>query len=1049
MRLEELFLDGFGHFHQRTFSLACGRVTVFYGPNEAGKSTLMAFIRTVLLGFPGQNRNAHYPPLAGGRHGGRIRLSGDDGQFYTIQRYVGTRGGTVEVLNDTGESLDPADFMPRITGQASQSVFNHVFAFGIDELQRVELLDDSSVNEAIYSAGQGVPGLSGFRQRLATRQQEIFLSNRGTSQEIPALVKTIREIDEQLTTIAGNANRYGSLMSRRAAIDTELQALEVERSQSNSRLSDLRNLTEGWEDWVELNDCESRLKALPLYVHFPDEAISRLEAFQERIRVSKTDRDEAAERLRVTTEAAAAVIPDEALLEEAGRVEEIRRGRGGFDESVRDLPERQAELREMEAGFVSRAADLGRPWDEADLEAFDTSLVVRNQVDSWKDRLAHSGETLRRAELRLEQEKQTLLDRQLDTRESGEQLPGEAPVLDEVGLADQQDALRTARGCLTEFERQRQNHENLRGQLNVLTSGTGSRGGKPAPIPVIWLVLLALAGAALAVIGVFLGGQALLLGVAGGLILIIVAIVLWFSGRAGPSPESSPVTSPLARQAEEAEKGMEFLRQALLTAAERLDLAGQPDGAALESAEARLVSIGTQIGAWSAANHRLEEAFRREHSQEQRLADAAKAQEVAAASHEEAQEEWGQWLRECQLDDTLTPEGMTSFLANIDAARGVLGETRRMRTRGAAIETDIEEFRQKVEPLAAVHTIALAAGNWGQLATAADTLISRLEQAREAQSRRQAAVEQRDADRRAVDEREQRLMAAQQELNDFMALGETDDPEDFRLRARDHDTRVELDRNRNELRRSLERLSGPGERFDAFRERLAGTDQIRLNEESGEVAGQIQEMEERRGILLEERGGIENELERLTGEEESSRLRVKRETLVAQLQESAREWSKLTFAQELLERTRQKFEVERQPRVVQHAQDFFSRITGQRYTRLFVPIGERSVTVMDGAGGHKRPQELSRGTREQLYLSLRFGLVREFGEHAERLPVVVDEVLVNFDPERARLAAESFAELSETNQVLVFTCHPGMAELFTDVAGAQVIDVEPARVAST
>ena len=90
MKLEELFLDGFGHFHQRTFSPAEEPVTVFLGPNEAGKSTLLAFIRTVIFGFPRQGRDAHYPPLAGGRHGGRIRLSGDDGQAYTLERYAGT-----------------------------------------------------------------------------------------------------------------------------------------------------------------------------------------------------------------------------------------------------------------------------------------------------------------------------------------------------------------------------------------------------------------------------------------------------------------------------------------------------------------------------------------------------------------------------------------------------------------------------------------------------------------------------------------------------------------------------------------------------------------------------------------------------------------------------------------------------------------------------------------------------------------------------------------------------------------------------------------------
>ena len=79
--------------------------------------------------------------------------------------------------------------------------------------------------------------------------------------------------------------------------------------------------------------------------------------------------------------------------------------------------------------------------------------------------------------------------------------------------------------------------------------------------------------------------------------------------------------------------------------------------------------------------------------------------------------------------------------------------------------------------------------------------------------------------------------------------------------------------------------------------------------------------------------------------------------------------------------------------MVRLAQAFFSHITSRPYERLFVPIGDRTVTVMDGTGGAKQPEALSRGAREQLYLALRSGLVREFGALAERLPVVVDEVL--------------------------------------------------------
>ena len=60
--------------------------------------------------------------------------------------------------------------------------------------------------------------------------------------------------------------------------------------------------------------------------------------------------------------------------------------------------------------------------------------------------------------------------------------------------------------------------------------------------------------------------------------------------------------------------------------------------------------------------------------------------------------------------------------------------------------------------------------------------------------------------------------------------------------------------------------------------------------------------------------------------------------------------------------------------------------------------------------------------------------------------MIVDEILVNFDPERAQRAAEGFAELSQTNQILVFTCHPSIRDLFTAAASnTQVIEIDADR----
>ncbi len=92
------------------------------------------------------------------------------------------------------------------------------------------------------------------------------------------------------------------------------------------------------------------------------------------------------------------------------------------------------------------------------------------------------------------------------------------------------------------------------------------------------------------------------------------------------------------------------------------------------------------------------------------------------------------------------------------------------------------------------------------------------------------------------------------------------------------------------------------------------------------------------------------------------------------------------------------------------------------------------MQVADQVGARKDIPDLSRGTAEELYLALRFGLVREFARRAEPLPVIMDDILVNFDPKRAKEACEALAELSKDQQVLLFTCHPETVDLVRSAA---------------
>ncbi|MGP8065865.1 MAG: ATP-binding protein, partial [Acidimicrobiales bacterium] len=71
MKLTGIHVDGYGTLADLDLDGIAPSLTVVYGLNEAGKSTLLDFVRAVLFGFPDRrSRQNARPPLRGGRHGG-------------------------------------------------------------------------------------------------------------------------------------------------------------------------------------------------------------------------------------------------------------------------------------------------------------------------------------------------------------------------------------------------------------------------------------------------------------------------------------------------------------------------------------------------------------------------------------------------------------------------------------------------------------------------------------------------------------------------------------------------------------------------------------------------------------------------------------------------------------------------------------------------------------------------------------------------------------------------------------------------------------------
>ena len=161
----------------------------------------------------------------------------------------------------------------------------------------------------------------------------------------------------------------------------------------------------------------------------------------------------------------------------------------------------------------------------------------------------------------------------------------------------------------------------------------------------------------------------------------------------------------------------------------------------------------------------------------------------------------------------------------------------------------------------------------------------------------------------------------------------------------------------------------------------------------------------------------------------------------------ADEWSVLRIAAHLIDQAREKYEQERRPAVLKEAERYFPHFTKGNYAEIRTPAGADRIIVLAPNGTTKDAGQLSRGTAEQLYLSLRFGFVREFVGRSEPLPLVFDDILVNFDPGRARATAEAIRDLSKDLQIFFFTCHPATVKLIREVeSGVPVYALKNSRL---
>jgi hypothetical protein len=217
---------------------------------------------------------------------------------------------------------------------------------------------------------------------------------------------------------------------------------------------------------------------------------------------------------------------------------------------------------------------------------------------------------------------------------------------------------------------------------------------------------------------------------------------------------------------------------------------------------------------------------------------------------------------------------------------------------------------------------------------------------------------------------------------------------------------------------------------DAVQRELNDGNVEEWRQRSTRLASELAELETSRDEIMRQLRQLETDIASARAESaELPVLEAERAALATETLASVRAARALVVAGSLLEDTRRHIDRESQPPALRRASEALSAITFSRYERVGQSEDQRELTVLDTRSGWTPVTQLSRGTVDQLYFSLRVGLAAESEQRGARPPIVIDDVLDHFDPKRSQAMARQVVELSRKHQVFVFTRRPETSDL--------------------
>ena len=1064
MRVKDLQIDGFGVWTGLSIDSLPDGMTLFYGPNEAGKTTVMQFLRAMLYGFTPDRREKYLPPIYGGTPGGAIRVTGPGGGYQIRRHCQMTNESVTGQLSVTGQDglAQGQHRLNMLLGQVDEAIFTNVFAIGMRELQELNTLDDTAAADELYKLSSGLDRVSlvdvirSLRDGRKTLIGETEKTRLADADQLESLVRRREQLRDEVQSLTGHSRRWSEFASQRQTQQVEIGDLSDRITNWEREARVVEQSIGVFDLWSKRRELEAEIELVEAETQLPDEAPGQLVQIDAMIEDRRGKLEEVKSKRRALREKAAGIPVSQRMVDLQGRIEAAFEQATWVEALEDQIGKVDGQLAKARSQLSADAERLGL--SEEDREALlggdhsqmpDLSRQTLTALDGPAKRVREQQFLLKQAREEGKEHKRKIEEHETEIGE----------VLQRTASTDLQQAIREETEMLGLLRRRMdlgESMDKLKRHYRSLETESASLSIAEV-VPFNNLLFMGLhfvigAGSLMIALSHFVGVRWLLFSepnqVDGVPWLVFGVLVLWVYYLNKQSTRSANSTDR-----EDCERQIDSLRRQLRELeAEQEEIDGELS-TSTQPIEFRVRQAELLVADLEAAGP----AYHSHQASAQAYETARNKALKAAENLKYAKREWSSTLKKLNLAESLSPRSVRKLSEGYETLHASL---RRLETLQAERDERVKERQGLAKRIELLYQESLEihdedrkqqfAETDGESSSDHEPLARRqhrvgpLEQLNHLQEevarqkhwikRRRDLKEQDNQFKRSQSSHMRAIERGEQQRRALWAKCGVATAEQFYAMVDSKASLTELRARHETVDSQIRSMIANNIPYDDIEHEIgdAGLEDLEKRWES--LTARISETQERIATLRTQQGELAVEMKHLA---DNNRLMVAQLELGCvnrKIESVARRWQTLATASCLVEEVCGKFERERQPETLREASSFLAQLTDGKYVRIWTPLGTNQLKI-DHRDGNALPLEvLSRGTREAVFIALRLSLAAAYARRGVMLPLVLDDVLVNFDGERALHAAETLRTFSELgHQVMMFTCHDHIVDIFHSI----------------